>query len=56
MQKKNSIRQFGAIAATAMALLLTAALSANTAPITGLFATGVDGAGVALGDGATDTH
>ena len=56
MQKKNSIRQFGVIAATAMALLLTAALSANAAPITGLFATGVDGAGVALGDGATDTH
>ena len=39
-----------------MVLLLTAALSANAALITGLFATGVDGAGVALGDGATDTH
>lgn len=56
MDKKYSIRQFGAIAATAVALVLTAALPAHTAPITGLFATGVDGAGVALGDGATDTH
>lgn len=55
MSKKFAMKQFGAVAATAIALVLSAA-SANAAPITGLFATGVDGAGAALGGGATDTH
>jgi hypothetical protein len=55
MSKKFGMKQFGAVAATAVALVLSAA-SASAAPISGLFATGVDGAGVALSAGATDTH
>lgn len=55
MSKKFGMKQFGAVAATAIVLVLSAA-SANAAPISGLFATGVDGAGVALGDGDTDSH
>jgi hypothetical protein len=55
MRKKITIKQFGAAATTAIALVLSAA-SASAAPITGLFATGVDGAGVALAGGASDTH
>lgn len=55
MSKKFAMKQFGAVAATAVALVLSAA-SVSAAPISGLFATGVDGAGAALSAGATDTH
>lgn len=37
-------------------LLLTTAPAANAVPISGLFNTGVDGSGNALGDGALDSH
>jgi hypothetical protein len=56
MTKKITMKQFGAVTATAIALVFSAAMPANAAPISGLFSTGVDGAGAALGNGATDTH